>query len=101
MVGLCALKVTSPELYAKAKSGAQVFHDIRGPLGFAINPERRERSTVEYMIKAWRFYADPSVADDNPDYRGFEEARSSNLDRGDVVSYVARNIVDRLSEREN
>lgn len=74
----------------------KIFHDARGPLALSGAYEQREKHTVEHMIKVWRYFADPSIAEDNPEYFGF--GGRTNLDRWDVVAYVARNMVDRLSE---
>jgi hypothetical protein len=98
LIGLCALKITSPEIYVKAKSGRKIFQDGLGPLGLGIVPEQREQYVVEHMTKFWRYYSDPSILGNEPEYHDFrEDALTSNLERWDVVAYVARNIVDRLS----
>jgi hypothetical protein len=98
VIGLCALKITNPEIYVQAKSGGKIFHDARQPLGLAIAPEQREQYVVEHMTKAWRYFSDPSIAGGEPEYHDFRESTlSRSLERWDVVAYVARNIVDRLS----
>jgi KAP-like P-loop domain-containing protein len=100
LVGLCALKELSPELYVQAKSGTKVFQEARVTLGFVYAAEQRAKRTVDHMTKVWRYYADPAVTGNEPDYQDFREGYwHSNLDRWEVVPYVARNVVDRLTNR--
>jgi hypothetical protein len=97
MIGLCALKVVSPDVYARAKSGIKIFNVARDPLALAIVPEEREKHAIEHFAKVWRFFSDPDVADDNPDYLRFAQGLSQRgFERWDVMSHVARNVVDRL-----
>jgi hypothetical protein len=95
------VKSKSAELYVQAKSGAKIFHDARVPLGLAVAPEHREKQAVEHMIKVWRYFSDPSTPNDSPEFQGVAGALPWNvsLERRDVVAHVARNVVDRLSER--
>jgi hypothetical protein len=98
LIGLCALKVVSPDIYARAKSGKMVFHDARVPLGFGVEPEQREKHVVDRTEKAWRYFSDPSIAPGEPDFQGFlNQHERANLERSAAVGFVARNIVDRLS----
>lgn len=97
LIGLCTLKVVNPELYIKAKSGARIFILLLEPLALDINPDQRSRNEIEHFTKIWRYYADPDVADDNPEYNGFgDRLWQVNLERWDVVPFVAHNFVDRL-----
>ena len=99
LIGLCALKIVNPDLYASAKSGAKIFEEAKGSLAFTIAPDDREKYAVEHMIKVWRYFSDPAVADDDPEFRGFgNQLWNFNLERSNVVGFVARNIVDRLSD---
>jgi tetratricopeptide (TPR) repeat protein len=100
LIGLCALKVINPDLYASAKSGARNFHEARESLGLTTAPEQREKSAVDQMGRFWKYFSDPSAADNDPELRGLGETFlwGANLERWDVVPHVARNIVDRLSE---
>lgn len=99
LIGLCALKVLDSETYVRAKSGERIFGSVREPLALAIEPEQRNKHEVEHFTKTWRYYADPAVADDNPDYRGFGHMLGQiNLERWDVVPFVARSYVDRMTE---
>lgn len=98
LIGLCTLKVVNSELYLRAKSGSKVFASAEKSLALDTEAEQRNQHEVEHFTKMWRYYADPDVADDNPEYRGFgDRLWQVNLERWDVVPFVARSFVDRLA----
>ena len=98
LLGLCALKVLSPGLYVQAKAGNLIFNDARETLAMSGAPEPNSKYSIEHMIKSWRYYSDPSVAEDNPEFQAFGRGLwDFGLARSNAVAAVAR-VVDRMSE---
>ena len=98
MIGLCALKVISPEIYVRAKSGENIFPALREPLCLGSPPDDQDQHVVQYMGKVWRYFTDAALREDDPEFREFAASRLNfNMERLNAVGFVARNIVDRLS----
>lgn len=99
MIGLCALKTLSPDLYVRAQSGSIHYSDVSDLLCLGITPLRGKEHVVAHMAKIWRYYSDRSIAEDNPDFSGVgRQLWDFHIDRWDAVAHVARTVVDRLSE---
>jgi tetratricopeptide (TPR) repeat protein len=92
--GLCLLKVTSPDLFAKAKAGTLDFREVRSPLAFPDPPSGEDQGNIEHAIKLWQYYADRTLAKDHHLVKEFSDYRPR--DRLTVVPLVANTIVDRL-----
>ncbi len=97
LVGLCALKVVSPELYIRAKAGTITFDDLRVALGFADPMEQRDRLSLQSIRDAWQFFCGPEAPADSKLRRFGTELHMWSLGREDVIPFIANNIVDRLA----
>ena len=99
LIGLCALKAIDPEVYVKAKLGRSSFDEVQEVLSLYVAADEAEKSSMEHMTQIWRYYSDRDVADDNPDFQGFgRQLWNHDLGRWDAIPYVARVVVDRLTQ---
>lgn len=93
ILGLCVLKVLDPDLYANGKSGTLVWDEVKKPLGLPGGDD----GMVGTVSKHWQFCTDPTLVDSNPLHSAFGVRLSEyNLDRRQVVPWVANAVMDRL-----
>lgn len=98
LVGLCIIKVVDPQLYAQLKMGEKNPAKVATALCLNQPWEESEKHSLSNLEKAWRYFGDPSVSEDDPQVRGFGvRLFEVSLGRFDVVSFVARSVVDQLA----
>ena len=86
-------------MYVKAKLGRSSFDEVQEVLSLYVAADEAEKSSMEHMTQIWRYYSDRDVADDNPDFQGFgRQLWNHDLGRWDAIPYVARVVVDRLTQ---
>jgi KAP family P-loop domain len=98
LAGLCVMRVTSPDLFAKAKAGTLNFEEVRKPLAFGYSPSGEDEGNIEHAIKLWQYSTDRSLAHDDALVKEFASSSARyHLERLRLVPLVANGIADRLS----
>lgn len=91
---LCAMKFIRPDMYIKVKHGRFDLEEFSGWLSSA---NWDGTFNFEHVIQIFKYYSDPTISRDDPEYAGWgRELWNYNLDRIDVLPYLANSIIDRF-----
>lgn len=97
--GLCALKVLSPELFQKAKSGTLTFLEAAKEFEFSRWPTGH---TYDRAKKLWQYSLDTNLNLQSEEWRGWGESFGGFHfdDRKDIVKTIANDVIDRMQVPE-
>src|SRR5680860_400297 len=98
--GLCVLKVTAPDLFAKAKRGRLQYKDVREPLALDETGDKDERLS-NWFVDYWRFCSDENLDQEAIQRLARGLIRYGIDDRFDILPFTANDIIDRLRPRES
>lgn len=92
--GLCVLKVTRPDLFAKAKAGTLGFTDLQPALIFDKQPSIRElRTPLTAAAKWWMHVTNGSPTSDFVDI-----LERFGLDAPAAIPFLANHVIDRWKD---
>jgi len=93
---MCTLKTVRPQIFVSAKSGQFEYSAFES----FVREGRWERDfDVERLLRVFRYHSAPELDENDPEYRGFaEQLWRYNLDRLDVLPYLANSVVDRFGK---
>jgi hypothetical protein len=95
LAGLCVLKVTAPEIYARAKQGTLRFSDIERIFPF-FGAEEEDARKADWLREWWQTATDPNAPQQVIDEIGQSMRQYHFDDRYRIVPFVANNVIDRM-----
>ncbi|TPI39897.1 hypothetical protein FJW07_11945 [Mesorhizobium sp. B3-1-9] len=94
---LCDLKISMPSLFAKAKDGTLAYREVKAHYEFSDDPDKRDNDLDWYALN-WRYFLSSDKELQGFDVSGFRSSSFEfNIDREDVVRFLANKIVDRFA----
>ncbi|AEH88021.1 KAP family P-loop NTPase fold protein [Mesorhizobium opportunistum] len=94
---LCDLKLSSPMLFAKAKTGTLNYLDVKNFYRFSDDLDKRNNKLDWYSLN-WRYFLSSTEELKGMDVSGFRDSSFYyNIEREDVVRFLANNIVERFA----
>lgn len=96
---LCLFKSKRPDLFSQAKTGKINLSEL---LAYLDQYPGGQDGMRERIKKVFRYYVDPNLDVNSPDYEGWgADSWRYNLDRERVIPYLANSIVERFGVPSN
>ncbi len=100
LAGLCVLKALEPELFQKAKSNLLSLDEALTAFQLSRRPDSNER---EWALKWWQYALDGDLDLRTAEWQQFQSGIRGyfNVDREDMIRFVANGVVDRMQIPES
>jgi hypothetical protein len=93
--GLCILKVVKPPLFSKAKRGTLTLDDVASFFDFQ-NPPNPDKHDLTWQQEWWEFCLGQDA--EKHSNRANNLSFDYNLDRQEVVPYIANSVIERFGK---